>query len=535
MSIPTCVLTNKGAALQAKTPSGAQIPATRWQMGTGTLPAGEKLEDMTQLVQPLTYRPISSVTNSGRQCLVLGQFVNEGMDAFDWEELGLWAQDPDEGEILYAVGNARGEGEHIEAWTDKVREFVFGMELVFSGTANVTAEINRTLVFATLKDLDAAISAHNDAPEAHPAMTARTRGLEMALHGSETLTGEGAPTPETEGKKDQHYIDLTTGEEYVCTAAEDGTYTWKPAEEGTSFMDKIAEDMKISAETSEMLGGAETPNEAFSLLGKYNQYWWRHREKPEVLFGDQKTYTLNETVLYSDEYTFVFPGSDPELAYLSIKDPTEEIALNSGAVTLANEVLPGKYILRPYGTVVYIVGNARSSVDKYAPTAISIDVKEMTIQWPNTEWQYVSSSSPDAYPNNTGNGEKGDIQYQFLGKPLDNAIIPYNSTIRMEYGYYIGTGVCGEANKNSLTFSFTPKFVFIVRPSGDMDRGSGGLPYIWGQTGFVAGFYGPNWIGCQVTLDGRTMSWHNSSSLSSGGDQNQLNLLNVKYMYFAVG
>lgn len=170
MSIPTCVLTNKGAALQARTPTGAQIPVTRWQMGTGSLPAGEKLEDMTQLVQPLTYLPISSVTNSGRQCLVLGQFVNEGMDAFDWEELGLWAQDPEEGEILYAVGNARGEGEHIEAWTDKVREFIFGMELVFSGTANVTAEISRTLVFSTLKDLDSAISAHNTDPEAHPSL-----------------------------------------------------------------------------------------------------------------------------------------------------------------------------------------------------------------------------------------------------------------------------------------------------------------------------------------------------------------------------
>lgn len=154
MSIPKCILTHKGAALLAKTPAGERVPVTRWQLGTGVLPPEKSLEDMTRLVQPLTYRPISAVTNSGRQSLVLGQFVNEGMNAFDWEELGLWAQDPEEGEILYAVGNARGSGEHIEAWTEKVREFVFGMELVFSGTANVTAEISKTLVFATLKDLE---------------------------------------------------------------------------------------------------------------------------------------------------------------------------------------------------------------------------------------------------------------------------------------------------------------------------------------------------------------------------------------------
>lgn len=154
MAIPKCILTRQGAALLAKTPAGARVPVTRWQLGTGALPAEENLEDRRELVRPLMYRPISSVTNSGRQSLVLGQFVNEGLDAFDWEELGLWAQDPEEGEILYAVGNARGDGEHIEAWTEKVREFVFGMELVFSGTANVTAEISRTLIFATLKDLE---------------------------------------------------------------------------------------------------------------------------------------------------------------------------------------------------------------------------------------------------------------------------------------------------------------------------------------------------------------------------------------------
>lgn len=154
MSIPKCVLTKKGAALLAKTPGGQAVPVTRWQMGTGALPAEDNLEDMTQLVQPLKYVPISSVTNSGRQSLVLGQFVNQGMDAFVWEELGLWAQDPEEGEILYAVGNARGAGEWIEAWVEKVREFIFGMELAFSGTANVTAEISQTLIFATQKDLE---------------------------------------------------------------------------------------------------------------------------------------------------------------------------------------------------------------------------------------------------------------------------------------------------------------------------------------------------------------------------------------------
>lgn len=154
MSIPNCILTKKGQALLAKTPTGVQIPVTRWQIGTGVLSPELAVEDMTGLVSPLQYIPISSCTNSGNKATVLGQFVNTGLSEFVWEELGLWATDPDEGEILYAVGEARGNGETIEAGTAKLREFVFGMELSFDNAANVTTVIDTSLIFATREELE---------------------------------------------------------------------------------------------------------------------------------------------------------------------------------------------------------------------------------------------------------------------------------------------------------------------------------------------------------------------------------------------
>ncbi len=154
MSIPKCILTKRGEALLAKTPTGAQIPVSRWQIGTGVLPPERAVEDMTALVAPLKHIPISSCQSSGNKCTILGQFVNTGMAAFVWEELGLWATDPEEGEILYAVGEARGEGEHIEAGTDKLREFIFGMELAVSGNVKLTAVIDSSLIFATQEDLN---------------------------------------------------------------------------------------------------------------------------------------------------------------------------------------------------------------------------------------------------------------------------------------------------------------------------------------------------------------------------------------------
>ena len=144
--IPKVELTGKGAALLAKTPAGAQIPVTRWELGTGALALGESL-DRTALARPLKELPISGVSSQDSQALVLGQLVNTGMDAFVWEERGLGASDREEGEVLMCYGNAFGAGEAIQAGSESLREFIFGTELIFSGQTRVTGRVDTALVF----------------------------------------------------------------------------------------------------------------------------------------------------------------------------------------------------------------------------------------------------------------------------------------------------------------------------------------------------------------------------------------------------
>lgn len=153
MGIPNCIVTNKGLALLAKTPAGEPVPVTRWQIGTGVLQEGQSEKDLTALISPLKYIPIASCQNTGNHCIVTGQFTNQGMTQFNFEELGLLATDPDEGEILYAVGEARGEGEVISSASEKLDEFIFAMDLVFDGTANVQVNITQSLIYATKEDL----------------------------------------------------------------------------------------------------------------------------------------------------------------------------------------------------------------------------------------------------------------------------------------------------------------------------------------------------------------------------------------------
>ena len=150
--IPNIVLTSAGAALLAKVPAGYAVPVTRWQIGKGALTAGSSL-DRTALAEPVAYLDITSVENQGTEALILGQFTNQEIwEAFSFEELGLFAQDPEAGEILMCYGNAFGDGELIQAATEQLREFVFGTQLQFSGDANVTGEIAQGLVFIPLAE-----------------------------------------------------------------------------------------------------------------------------------------------------------------------------------------------------------------------------------------------------------------------------------------------------------------------------------------------------------------------------------------------
>lgn len=111
-------ITDAGRLLIAKVmASRGSITFTRIVMGDGYMPSSQVPEHMTAVVSPKATMDITKceVTGSGA-AVVGGRYDNsEQSQDFEWRELGLYARDPDLGEILYSYGNTGKSAETIPA------------------------------------------------------------------------------------------------------------------------------------------------------------------------------------------------------------------------------------------------------------------------------------------------------------------------------------------------------------------------------------------------------------------------------------
>lgn len=139
------VLTKQGLKLQAKVDAGNAMQLTKCRLGSGTIGSGQQLEDLTELVAPVQTLPIASVTYSGDSHAVIISAVTDNSTVttgYYLREFGIYAKDPDDGEILFAVASD-SEPDFIPAkGTSTVISQEIGVALTFANAANVTAAVN---------------------------------------------------------------------------------------------------------------------------------------------------------------------------------------------------------------------------------------------------------------------------------------------------------------------------------------------------------------------------------------------------------
>lgn len=159
--------TLKGQALQGKAQAGAELKFTKIGVGDGTL-SGQSIQHLTNLISPKMDLEISKLRNLGDGKAVIGGVLSneEVTTGFYFRELGLFAEDPDEGEILYCYGNAGSGAEYIPpgGGPDIVEKLV-NIVAIIGDAANVTAEFAST-IYVTQDEFDALVKIHYaDSPD----------------------------------------------------------------------------------------------------------------------------------------------------------------------------------------------------------------------------------------------------------------------------------------------------------------------------------------------------------------------------------
>lgn len=97
------IVTEKGLSLQAKVEAGAVMNFTKIKTGDGLIgdQAIEKLTDVLQPKQNLGIGSVAALDNG--QCRLTSVVTNKGITAgYYMRELGIFAEDPNLGEILFA-------------------------------------------------------------------------------------------------------------------------------------------------------------------------------------------------------------------------------------------------------------------------------------------------------------------------------------------------------------------------------------------------------------------------------------------------
>ena len=153
-------LTTAGKALLAKAQAGqTSIQITKAQTGSGSYSSGENLETRTALKAAKQTFPIQNkVINADNTLVLKVAITNKGSDfelqaGYDITEFGIFAQDPQKGEILYSIATA-STSDYMPAYNGVIPSVInMSYYLEVANAANVT--INSAGAIALQADLEA--------------------------------------------------------------------------------------------------------------------------------------------------------------------------------------------------------------------------------------------------------------------------------------------------------------------------------------------------------------------------------------------
>lgn len=108
MSYYGFAVTDKGRTLIAKLVAGKQLSLSRVMVGSGSCPDDREPKTLTDLVEPVAAATTTTPTYDGASVKMIIEYrsdLNGGLDHGFWlREFGVYAYDPDDGEVLIYYG-----------------------------------------------------------------------------------------------------------------------------------------------------------------------------------------------------------------------------------------------------------------------------------------------------------------------------------------------------------------------------------------------------------------------------------------------
>ncbi|EHN17012.1 hypothetical protein [Clostridium sporogenes] len=139
-------ITSKGMALYAKAQAGQEIHFTKMQVGSGQIETQNPVTLLGLLDPKLDVCIVSITANPElKNANLIGKVTNKNVkEAIYICELGLFAKDPDEGEILYGYVSAGQYGDYYAPESQGPYSWEYEINAAIGNAANVTAEFSRS-------------------------------------------------------------------------------------------------------------------------------------------------------------------------------------------------------------------------------------------------------------------------------------------------------------------------------------------------------------------------------------------------------
>lgn len=197
----SAILTKKGLNLQAKVEAGETLlNVTKIQLGSGILDANEDSSNLIALKKSEKDIEISDkIPQDGGLCTISGVISNQDINiGFYVKEMGLFATDPDEGEILYMY-TTDNKPDYLPAKsTNKVVNASYNIDVAISNSELITAKINQ-VGLVTVEIMQHNITEHDSSEVAHT-------NLFKNLFNTTTVTAEAIKNKIKEYARDVDFI-----------------------------------------------------------------------------------------------------------------------------------------------------------------------------------------------------------------------------------------------------------------------------------------------------------------------------------------